>query len=231
MLGIISGIGAALVSVCTTIGGALATAGSIITRGAMTIVQQLPTIMRGLEIVENIAKVVTLIGKLLGVSPEDENIDELGAKTIQEGTRPRLPQETTEEYLNYLRNEVQLDREKFDKLSDEDKLACGAIGVRMVADAIEEKTDMVLSSEFLVSVGKSKMDYTEVKMFMDKFKQEGIISLDCVSQYLSNNLDPKEVPKVDSIMVASLKELNPGLSTEEIRDRIITMKQENNKLS
>lgn len=230
MLGIITGIATAVAGVCSTIGGAIATVGGVIAKGAVALVQQLPTIMSGLEIVGNIIKVINMIGQLLGISPEDEKIDEIGAKTIQEGTRPKLPEETAEEYLNYLRNEVQLDREKFDKLSDGDRLACGAIGARMVTDAIEEKTDMVLSSDFLVSVGKSKMDYTEVKMFMDKFKEEGMISLDCVSQYLKNDLNPREVPKIDSIMVASLKELNPGMSIEEVRERIITMKQENNKV-
>lgn len=230
MIGIIASIATVVGGVCSTISGALATVGSVIVKGAIALVQQLPTVISGLEIMGNVMKVISMIGQLLGISPEDEKIDELGAKIIQEETRPKLPEETAEEYLNYLRNEVQLDRGNFDNLSDEDKLACAAIGTRMVTDVIEEKTGMALSSDFLVAVGKSNMDYTEVKMFIEKFKEEGITSLDCVSQYLKNDLDPREVPKTDSIIVAALKELNPEISTEEVRERIITMKQENNKV-
>ena len=50
---------------------------------------------------------------------------------MQEDTRPQRPEESTEEYLGYLHS-VPLDKEKYEKMSETEKVAATAIGTGLL---------------------------------------------------------------------------------------------------
>ena len=80
------------------------------------------------------------IGVALGVIEDDEDIDELGAKAMEADKKPE-DFEYVSDYIQYLKDEVQLDREKSEKADDKTKAARKAVGATIVAKGIEEKKD------------------------------------------------------------------------------------------
>ena len=113
MIAIISSIISAVSSIATTVGPALSTF-------ATTLVAKLPSII---ETIVKVAKVVVDVALAFGLLNPDEDALTLGAKVKQEGTRGRMDGESMEDYFNYLREEVELDKEKLDNMTDEQYFA------------------------------------------------------------------------------------------------------------
>ncbi|MEG2869439.1 MAG: hypothetical protein RR894_17040, partial [Terrisporobacter sp.] len=110
-------IGAFIGGLCTlgatainTIGTAISTVGAAVVVGAKALIPALKTVGAVIDIVCKVCSIVLEIAHKLGLVEQDEKIEEIGAKTLQEDTRGRLDGESASEYMEYLRNEVELDR-------------------------------------------------------------------------------------------------------------------------
>ena len=179
------------------ISAAAAVIGPALSTTATFIATKLPAILQTASvIVSAITSIVTNVSKILNIAPEGEQPDELGAKTLQEGTRPIKEGETTQDYLDYLRNEVTLDREKYEKMTAEQKLNCEIIGDTMLAKSIEEKTGIEVSPEFLLAAGKINMGYQTVNALINSFSNNDIDSLGDYAKYISNDMSEKDAIKV-----------------------------------
>ncbi len=221
-MSILAAIGGFISATAAVIGPALSTA-------ATFIVTKLPTILQTASvIVSAITSIVTNVSKMLNIAPEGEQPDELGAKALQEGTRPIKEGETTQEYLDYLRNEVPLDKEKYDKMTPEQKLNCEIIGDTMLAASIEEKTGVEVPPEFLLAAGKIQMGYQTVYSLINAFKNSGIYSLGDYAKYISNDMSEKDAIKVGGAVKAAIADANPEMTPEDIEAEVIAMKQEYN---
>lgn len=206
---------------------AISTVGPVISKVADVLINKLPPIIEVAKIViGTISEVVSKVCGTLNIAPSDENAEELGAKTMQEGTRSKMDGETTQEYLDYLRNEVSLDKEKFDKMTPEEKLACEALGTSMKAKSIEEKTGVELPPEFLITIAKSKMKYQQVERFINAFSQSGISSMGEFTKYISNDMSESEAAKVGSVIKGAMRELTPEMSDADIQSEIVSMKKD-----
>lgn len=219
MFGIITGICAGISAAIGVVSTAICSVGGALVAGAKALIPIMSTVSGALEVVSRICTVIVAIASILGIAKEDEKLDEIGAKTLQEDTRPKLEGESAEEYMEYLRNEVELDREKFEKLKEEEKLACSAIGARLMSDSIEEKLGFDLPSNAILAAGLAKMSSNEFKVLIDKFKENDINSLKSIDGYLGNKLDINEGLKVDDIVSESIKKANPELSEDKVRER------------
>lgn len=221
-------------SILAAIGGfisaAVAVIGPALSSAATFIATKLPTILQTASvIVSAISTIVTSVSNMLGIAPEDEKPDELGAKTMQEGTRPIKEGETTQEYLDYLRNEVPLDREKYEMMTPEQKLNCEIIGDTMLAKSIEEKTGVEIPPEFLIAAGRVNLGYQTAKALIDKVSNSEMDSLDDYAKYISNDMSEKDAVKVGDVVREAISEANPEMSPEDIEAEVIAMKQEYNK--
>ena len=224
MLGIISVIG-------DWISNTIVKVGPVIGATVSALVTKLPNIIISAKIVvDTISTVVSKVAESLGIAPKDENPEELGAKAIQDGTRPKMNTETTQEYLDYLRKDVQLDREKYEKMSVEEKVACNALGATMVSKSIEEKTGVELPPEFLMTVYKSKLRFEQVERFINTFADRGISSMGDFTKYITNDLSEGQAEKVGRIIKDSIKELSPTMTEEEIMQKVVDMKRSYNGL-
>lgn len=224
MLGIISVIGDWISNTIVKVGPAIGAAVS-------ALVTKLPNIIISAKIVvDTISTVVSKVAESLGIAPKDENPEELGVKAIQDGTRPKMNTETTQEYLDYLRKDVQLDREKYEKMSIEEKVACNALGTTMVSKSIEEKTGVELPPEFLMTVYKSKLRFEQVERFINTFADRGISSMGDFTKYITNDLSEGQAEKVGRIIKDSIKELSPTMTEEEIMQKVVDMKRSYNGL-
>lgn len=221
-MSILAAIGGFISAAAAVIGPALSTA-------ATFIATKLPAILQTASvIVSAISSIVVNVSKMLSIAPEGELPDELGAKTLQEGTRPIKEGETTQEYLDYLRNEVTLDREKYDKMTAEQKLNCEIIGDTMLAKSIEEKTGIGIPPEFLLVAGQINMEYHTVNALINAFSNNGIDSLGDYAKYIANDMSEKDAIKVGGAIREAISVVNPEMTPEDIEAEVIAMKQEFN---
>jgi len=102
-----------------------------------------------------ISQIVSLVAQFIGVLKADDNIDELGTKAMEADKKPE-DFASNAEYIDYLRNEVELDKEKFDKASDVKKMERKEVGVYVVSKGIEEKKGFDMGKK--ERVGMEKME-------------------------------------------------------------------------
>lgn len=218
-------------SLLSVIGGfvsaAISIVGPVISTMSDVLINKLPPVIEVAKVaIETISMVISKVCEVLNIAPLDEKAGELGAKVMQDGTRPKLDEESTQEYLDYLRNDVKLDEEKYVKMSDEEKLACEALGISLKAKSIEEKTNVELPPEFLVTIAKSKLKYEQVEKFINAFSENGISSMEQFAKYISNDLSEKDAAKVGNIVKSAIRELSPEMSDEDIQNEIVSMKKD-----
>ena len=219
VLGFIAGLASTVVSAV----------GTAISATASFIATKLPVVFeKAASCVSMISTVVTKVSEVLNIAPPNENPAELGAKTLQEDTRPRKAEESAQEYLDYLRNEVELDRDKFEKMSKEEKLGCEIVGDSMIAHSIGEKTNVDISGEFLLAIPQANLKSQTVLNLIKSFSESGISSMDDFVKYISNNMSEGESQNVGEAVKVAIKEGAPEMSPEEIHKEIVDMKREFN---
>jgi len=229
MFGILTAFASAVVSAVSTVAS---TIGPVVAGIAKTVVTALPKLLNIENLVTVIkiaADVISGISKVLNLSPENENPEELGAKTMQEDTRPQRPNETTEEYLGYLR-EVPLDKEKYAKMSETEKMAASAIGTGMLMKNIDEKYHVAVTPEFIAAVHKTDINYAQAAKLILAFQKNKVESTKDFADYMGNELGADKVANVSTSVREALKEMNPEATESDINKEVISMKQAYNKV-
>lgn len=196
------------------------TIGPVVAKVATTIVTKLPEITRTII---KVAEVISEVAKILGMN-EHETPEVIGAKMQQEGTRGRLDDESMEEYLDYLREEIKLDKEKMLNMSDEDRVKCTAIGIGALSQTINEKFDVKLSGDFIVDMNKMQMTAQEIASYVKKFECKGIESMDTLSDFLNDKLSDAEKQQVYETITEVENELSPQATQSDVNERIEAMK-------
>ncbi|KAB2954274.1 hypothetical protein F9B85_00845 [Heliorestis acidaminivorans] len=220
-----SAIGSAISTAVNFVGNNLGKIGGVIGNSVAVILSPFKTLEIAIRAIEAIAILVTTIAEILGIGQKDEKMDELGAKAIQEDTLPREEFETHQEYIKYLREEIELDREKFNEMSPEERLACTAIGTTILAKSIEEKTGVEIPAEFLLTAEKINLSAEEIKVCIDKFKENGLFTMGEMSDYLQGkDLKGKE-PAISSVIIDAMQALNPQMTHKDVQNKMINMIQ------
>lgn len=204
----------------------ISTLGPVVTKVASSLLTKLPEIVEvALKVSKVISSVVQSVAEILGLSPHGEDVEELGFKAMQEGTRAKMEDESMEDYLNYLRNEVSVDKTKFQALSEEDKLKCNVMGTGMLSQSISEKSGLEISGDFLLDMQKMKMSGEQLSKYIETFSEKGVDSLDELTQYLRGELNDRESAKIEAIIKSIEKTSNPSLSDGEVLLRMDAMKE------
>lgn len=204
----------------------ISTLGPVVTKVASSLLTKLPEIVEvALKVSKVISSVVQSVAEIQGLSPHGEDVEELGFKAMQEGTRAKMEDESIEDYLNYLRNEVSVDKTKFQALSEEDKLKCNVMGTGMLSQSISEKSGLEISGDFLLDMQKMKMSGEQLSKYIETFSEKGVDSLDELTQYLRGELNDRESAKIEAIIKSIEKTSNPSLSDGEVLLRMDAMKE------
>ena len=214
MIAILGTIISVVSSIATTVGPALSTF-------ATTLVAKLPSII---ETIVKVAKVVVDVAQAFGLLNPDEDALTLGAKVKQEGTRGRMDGESMEDYFNYLREEVELDKEKLDNMTDEEKVACQVVGTAMTSEAISEKMGVKLSPEFVASMAKMEMSPVQFEAYVKSFCKNGIDSMDYLIRFLNGKLSDSDLVQVYNIVESVEKVIDPTLDENALQSKIEDMK-------
>ena len=169
-----------------------------------------------------VAIVIQIVAALVGVLTKEDDIEEIGAKAMQPESKKPEEFDSNAEYIDYLREEVKLDKEKFDKASDTEKAARTAVGATIVAKGIEEKKGFDIPLETWVSIAKLNLTdkAQEVDKLLETFKDG---KLEDFSKYVDGKLDIKKENAIGNSLVDMYRELEPEMSIEEIEDRVMKM--------
>lgn len=171
-------------------------------------------------IVKGVINIITDIAKALGII-KDENVEEMGAKATQEEARPRKDFASEKEYIEYLRQEIELDKKRLEVMPLSERLACQAVGTAIVARGIKEDTGMELSPEFLLAAEKAKLSAGEIMACIEKFKIADYKSLDVVKDYLQGKDLKGKGENVGGNLVEALQQANPGVNSDAAKDKLI----------
>ncbi len=221
--GIVSGIGSAIGSAVSSIASAIGGVVGSIATGIGNLIARLPD---PFGILDKISDILMAVGAVFGVCQEDENIGELGAKAMQPEAKKPEDFDSIEKYINHLHNEIEFDKDAFEKKSDIEKVGCQILGSSIVTKGIEEKTGMELSPEFLVLAAKFDMKREEVTTYMDEFKSAGINNMGVMVDCLDGRCDKTQVNKVTGVITDSISKLNPAMSEKEVDSKLASMMDE-----
>ena len=213
MFGAIIGFASSAISVVSSV---VSTVGRGLVSGATKLLE-----VAGKHL-ETIANVIETIGKILNVIASDDKIDELGAKAIQSDKKPE-DFEKISDYIEHLKNEVELDMEKFNNAKTEDKLARKAIGATIVSKGIEAKKETSIPMEFWKEVTKQGMNNIEIEKTIDLFKEHKEDNK--FSEYMNGKLGYKDEVKVGGMIIEMYRKLDPNMTIEEIEDKIMKMER------
>ena len=165
-------IGAAVVSVCASVGGSVISTGRIM----------IDAIGRGLPMVEKICDIAFTVGKALGLFAPDQNecdMYELGMRTeraVEEGiTSDQF--DSNQAYIDHLREKITLSKEtieKLDNLSDSEKLKYASIGSAMTIATIKEKYKIDIPESFWLAGADLGIEPQQFKPMLDIFERAQI---------------------------------------------------------
>lgn len=193
----------------STIGGALAGAASNLLKVAGPLLGQVGT-------------VIQVVGILLNILKPNEEVEELGAKALEAEQKPE-DFDSNAEYIDYLRNEIKLDKEKFEKATDVEKIARTAVGASIVAKGIEEKKGFDIPTIFWVKVAEQALKAKEINALIDAFKGD---KLETFVDYADGKLSYKDEVKTGDKLTEMYKDLEPELSKEEIEEKVMKLEVE-----
>lgn len=216
MIGLILGGLAALANVVSP----------VVAKAATVLVTKLPTIIEtAIKVIKTVAPIIKAVAEVMEVLQPNDNIEDLGQKAMQEETRPKMEDESTEQYIEYLRNEVKLDEEKWKNMTPEDELKANVLGTSIVTTAISEKTGVEISPYFIATIPKLELSANQISEYIKTFKENGIDSLDDLTDYLRGELSGDKKAEIHQIVKETEGKLHPDFSNGEILCEIDSLKE------
>lgn len=215
-MGFWSGLGSAISSACNYVSSAVSSIGSALVSSASKLLDIAGTRL------SPIVTIIQIVATLIGVLTKEDDVEELGAKAMQPESKKPEDFDSNAEYIDYLREEVKLDKEKFDKAGDVEKTARTAVGASIVAKGISERKGFDIPLETWVAMAKLNLTdkAQEVDKLLETFKDG---KLEDFAKYVDGKLDIKKEGEIGDELVDMYKELEPNTSIEEIEDRVMKM--------
>ena len=153
------------------------------------------------ELIKEVTNLISSVAELLGLKNEDNNSEEIGMKSEKADRKPE-DFDSKEEYISYLKDDVELDKYDREKLNDEslkEKYSAKGLGIEM--GAINEKMDVNLGIEDYVMLAKAGINKVQDFMtIIDTFKEKGVEPL--INEAIERLIPMKE----GSTVIDTLKE-------------------------
>jgi len=170
-----------------------------------------------------IASIVSAVAQILGVFKKDDDVEELGAKAMQSDKKPE-DFNSNAEYIDHLRNDIQLDREKFEKAGPVEKLARTAMGTSIAMKGINEEKGFDIPIEAWASMAKlglNENDTKEVETIIDTFKNG---KLEDFAKYVDGKLAGiDKTADIEDGLIDMYQKLEPNTSKEDIESKVMSM--------
>ena len=127
------------------------------------------------ELIKEVTSLISSVAELLGLKDEDDSSEEIGMKSEKADRKPE-DFDSREEYISYLKDDVELDKYDREKLNDESlKEEYIAKGLDIEMGAINEKIGVKLGLEDYVMMAKAGINKVQDFMtIVDTFKEKGV---------------------------------------------------------
>lgn len=188
----------------TAIGSIVSTVGSVISGAASCIGTKISGFaLNSFKVIARLSKVNTDVGRLISIAAKiihsvtdflgiqsEENPETLGAKVEQTDKNLEDFGNDVEAYIKYLKTKVQLDKDKFNKMTLEEKMGCKTIGMALETKAIEQKIGGIeITPECIATLTKIKdsginIDAKELVGIVQILKESGITNLSDIVEFL-----------------------------------------------
>ena len=153
------------------------------------------------ELINAVKDLISSIAEFLGLKNKDEKLEDIG---LQEEKSDKKSEDfnSKEEYMNYLKNEVELDSFDKEKLNNESlKEMYVNKGLELGIGAINEKLETNLSLEDVVKLAKAGVENPkDFITILDTFKEKE------VEPKISDAIDKKTTIKEKVEVIGTLKE-------------------------
>ena len=127
------------------------------------------------ELIKEVTSLISSVAELLGLKDENDSSEELGLKS-EIADKGLEDFDSREEYINYLKDDVELDEYDREKLNNESlKEKYSAKGLDIEMGAINEKMGVKLGLEDYVMMAKAGINKVQDFMtIVDTFKEKGV---------------------------------------------------------
>lgn len=215
-MGFWSSVGSFCSSVCSSISSAVSSIGSAVASVATTIASL------GVELAGKVGDAIKAVAISLGILKPEENLEELGEKAMTSDKKPE-DFDSINEYIDHLRDNVTIDKEKFDKLDEKELLARSSIGASITLKGINEKLDCAITPAFMAEVAKQALAADQIIETIKAYKEKEL-NTDDYGLYLNNELSIDEGDKHSDALVSAYQRLEPELTIEQIEDKVMGLK-------
>ena len=220
-MGFWSGVCDLVSSACSTVVGAVKAIGSSLAGLATGILK-----VAGLFL-SSIGPIAKASGIALGFFKPKDNLDELGYRAIQ-SEKSCEEFDSTELYVNHLRNDVKIDQEKFKNQTKEEKMANRAVGIGITTIGIKEKTGVDVSPEVWAEVGRHSFSHEMMLNLINRCKADN--NLSNIGDYLKNNsMSMEDKLAAGEKLRSVVAEQNSDLGADGVADRVQDMCAESRK--
>ncbi|MGL4876086.1 MAG: hypothetical protein ACRC30_15715 [Clostridium sp.] len=223
----VSSIGSAVSAGISAIGSGLSKLGNVVGSMAiklggglgLAVASFIPVLGKITLVVE----AITMIAQGLGLIGKEEQPEELGQKAEMSEKKPE-DFDSTQEYIEYLKNEVALDKEKFKNITEDELMAYKITGSAILLDGISEKKGIQITPTFIRDMAKVGLNGKQMEGVIDKFKEEK--AKPDLEGYFKGDLSVKEDTKIESALEGGLKSTFDNMTTDEIFEKIDSIRDE-----
>lgn len=215
-MGFWSSVGSFVSSVCSSISSAVSSVGSAVVKVATSIASL------GAELAGKVGESIKSVGILLGILNPSENLEELGEKAMMSEEKPENF-DSINEYIDHLRHNVIIDKEKFNQLDEKDLLARSSIAAAITLKGINEKLETVVTPEFMAEVAKQELEADQIVETIKSYKDKDLKTED-YELYLNDALSIDESERHSDALVSAYQKLEPELTIEQIEDKVMNLK-------
>lgn len=215
-MGFWSSVGSFVSSVCSGISRAASWVGNAVADVATSIASL------GVDLATKVGQAIKAVAEHLGILSPEDRLEELGEKAMMSDKKPE-DFDSFNDYINHLRHDVKIDREKFDSLDEKELMIRSSIGASITLKGINERLDAVVTPEFMAAVAKQDLEAKEIVATIESYKAKDL-NLSDYSLYMDDRLSLDESSKHSSALVAAYQKLEPELSLEQIEDKVMGLK-------
>ena len=232
-----SGLGSFFSSVCSAVGNLCSKIGGAVMGGVSSLVSSfLPDLGSVLgptlkDVLSVFVAVVSFLAELFTDKPQEEKPEEIAMKAEQADKKPENF-DSINDYIEYLRNEVQLDTAKLEKLTPEERQKeiqkYQLVGLGLYIKNIEEQQGVKLDPDFLKSIPKLKAqgyEAADIANLMQSMKNNGVTDMKQYVDFMKGDLQPGSPERQQ--VGASVKDM----VEQHFKGEDVNMRKEINKLA
>ncbi|WP_083190304.1 MULTISPECIES: hypothetical protein [unclassified Aliivibrio] len=207
-------------SFCSFVSGACSVINSAVSsigRGIANVATSIANL--GVEFAAKVADAIKAVGISLGIIKPEDTMEELGERALLSDKKPENF-ESINDYIDYLKNNVPFDKEKFANLDEKELLARSSIGASITLKGINEKLNATVTPEFMATVASQELEANEIIETIKIYKEKEL-NLDDYDLYLNEELTLDENNKHSTALVEAYQKLEPELSLEQIEQKVM----------